>query len=844
MISLNVLLYGSLALVAALFFFVFRKEHRSYARGLADLLPWGALVSPGVALNKDGSLLAGWSYRGPDLDSATHEELAALSDHLNAALLNLGNGWMLHADAIRRVSGDYPESGAFPDPVTRLIDEERREQYQGGRRNYETTYALLLTFMPPDELKSRALGWLLEGNEEKGVNWQAVLGAFEANLSDLEDVLSARLDIKRLDSHGLLTHLHSALTGLHHPVSVPPNPCYLDVVLASQDLIGGFAPRIGEQHIRVIAITGFPFHTTPGILDHLNRLPIEYRWSTRFLPLDPQVAARHITRYRLRWWQKRKGLGGLLKEALAPGNEKPDQAFSNRDAVAMAEDADSALAKANAGTVRWGYYTPCLVLMHPDEMLVEELQRQIIKEIRNRGFAARRETVNALEAFRGSLAGCGFPNVRRPLINTLNLADLLPITSLWPGLASNPNPLLPKDSPALLWAATSGSTPFRLNLHVSDVGHTLVIGPTGAGKSALVALLEAQFFRYPGAQVFTFDKGYSSLPLVAAAGGHHYDIAAVNVDDLTFYPLARIHEDGERTWAVGWLEILFDLQGLKLNPYHRAQLERALDLLAHSPTRTITELAAMLEEPDLRVALSPYVLDGSLGRLLDADADGLTTGHFQIFEMSHLMQMGDKVVVPLLLYLFHQIERRLDGRPTLIVIEEAWTFLMHGLFAERIQAWLKELRKRNAAVVFVTQSLGDIHSSPLRHVLYESCPTKIFLANPEAGTEQGAEFYRTIGLNQRQVEIIARAVPKRDYYYTSPNGRRLIDLTLGPVALSFVGAASAEHQRQIRDLKRRFGAAWPAEWLRARNLPAWADRLAAGPFERSLECLEPAVSPR
>ena len=838
------LLFASLLLVGGLFLFVFRKEHRRHARGLADLLPWGALVSPGVILNKDGSLLAGWSYRGPDLDSATHEELAALSDHLNAAFLSLGNGWMLHADAIRRPSGDYPEEGAFPDPVTRLIDEERREQYQGGRRNYETTYALLLTYMPPDELRSRALGWLLEGTEEKGVNWPAVLSSFEAHLSDLEDVLAARLEIERLDSQALLTHLHSALTGLTHPIAVPPNPCYLDVVLASQDLVGGFSPRIGEHHLRVIAITGFPFHTTPGILDHLNRLPIAYRFSTRFLPLDAHVAARHIARYRLRWWQKRKGLAGLLKEAFAPGNETPGQGFSNRDAVAMAEDADEALAKANAGIVRWGYYTPTLLLLHEDESLVDELQRQAIKEIRNHGFAARRETVNGLEAFRGSLAGCGYPNVRRPLINTLNLADLLPVTSLWPGLAHNPNPLLPKESPALLWAATSGSTPFRLNLHVSDVGHTLIIGPTGSGKSSLVALLQAQYFRYEGAQVFTFDKGYSSFPLVAGASGHHYDIAAVNVDDLTFYPLARIHEDSERTWATGWLEVLFDLQGLKLNPYHRLQLERALNLLAHSPTRTITELAAMLEEPDLRVALSPYVLDGSLGRLLDADEDGLTSGRFQVFEMSHLMQMGDKVVVPLLLYLFHQIERRLDGRPTLIVIEEAWTFLMHGLFSERIQAWLKELRKRNAAVVFVTQSLGDIHSSPLRHVLYESCPTKIFLANPEAASEQGAEFYKTIGLNPRQVEIIARAVPKRDYYYTSPNGRRLIDLTLGPLALSFVGAASAENLREIRDLERRLGGAWPIEWLRGRNLPDWADRLSAGSLEGRKSCLETVAAPR
>jgi len=815
------------------------REHRRKPQGLADLLNWAALVGDGVVVNKDGSFLAGWSYTGPDLDAATAEELALLSQHFNQALLPLGDEWLLNADAIRRPSRDYPPPGPFPDPVSELLDEERREQYESGRRNFETTCTLCVSWLPPDELQSSLARWFISGEERRGPDWRAQVETFVDRLEEIEDRLSASLTLARLGSEALLTHLHTCLTGLYHRVAVPETPCYLDVLLASQDLYGGFSPRVGDRHLRAVSITGFPHESHPAMFDFLHRIPMEYRLSHRFLPLDPETAAKQIRLYRRNWWQKRKGLGGLIKEAITTEEQAAEPKFVNRDAVRMAEDADEALAECLGGAVRYGFYTTTVVLMNEDEAAVEVAARQVLKEIHNRGFTARIERVNALEAFRSSLPSHAHPNVRRPLISTINLADLLPTTSVWPGLPTNPCGYYPPGSPALLWAATSGSTPFRLNLHVSDVGHTLVLGPTGAGKSTLLGLIQAQFFRYPEAQVFTFDKGYSSFPLVAACGGHHYDIAAEALDALAFYPLAEIDRPAERTWAAEWIETLMALQGVAVTPAHRGAIDHALGLLAASPSRTLTDLQVKLQDPNLRQALRPYTLKGNFGALLDARSDDLREGRFQVFEMANLMELGDRIVIPALLYLFHRIEQRLDGRPTLIILEEAWTYLLHELFAERIQLWLKELRKYNAAVVFVTQSLADIHGSSKRHVIYESCPTKILLPNSEAGTEQGAAIYRAIGLNEREIEIIAQSVRKRDYYYTSPLGNRLMDLTLGPLALAFVGATGREDLRAIRELRATYGPEWPRAWMRQRGLDRWADRLAArksDPNERSLAC--------
>jgi type IV secretion system protein VirB4 len=270
----------------------------AHPRGLADLLSYAAIVEEGVCLLKDGAFLASWVYAGPDMDSASHQELAVLSSQVNSALARLGNGWMLHVDAIRRPSVGYPEGGVFPDPTTRLIDEERRAQYTAEAAHYESQYYLTLTYRPPADVEARLSAMFFEGDRDVRQGWGHVLEIFRKTVADMEDALSARLALSRLDSAALLTYLHTCVTGLRHPIAVPTIPMYLDAVLASQDLYGGFQPRVGEQHVRVIGITGFPMESAPEMLSFLNRLPVDFRWSNRFIFLDPAQAERALKVYR------------------------------------------------------------------------------------------------------------------------------------------------------------------------------------------------------------------------------------------------------------------------------------------------------------------------------------------------------------------------------------------------------------------------------------------------------------------------------------------------------------------------------------------------------------------
>lgn len=290
------------------------REHRTTSTGLADLVNWGFLVDDGVVLQKDGSLLAGWRYRGPDPSAATPEELNALSHQVNDALLPFTDTWMFHVDAIRRPAVAYARS-TFPEALTQLIDDERRDAYAArASRQFETEYFVVVTHLPPPDLFSRLSAFFVQGADRARVDWTQVLARFATRLQDVERGLSGRLHLERLDADGLLTHLHECLTGLSHPIRTPIHGSYLNAVLADQELVGGFEPRVGRLAIRVVAVQGYPHASHPGQGDVLNALPFAFRWSHRIIPLGTQTAATQVRRHQLQWFKKRKGAAAWVQE--------------------------------------------------------------------------------------------------------------------------------------------------------------------------------------------------------------------------------------------------------------------------------------------------------------------------------------------------------------------------------------------------------------------------------------------------------------------------------------------------------------------------------------------------
>jgi len=408
------------------------KEFRTHLKGLPDLLNYGAMIDNGIILNKDGSFTTAFYFRGQDLASSTNEELAAVSTQVNSALVKMGTGWMLHIDSIRIPATSYPAANRsfFPDATTLAIEEERRAQHGQEGAHFVNVYAMALTYLVPPDLQSKIAAVFVDddsqaANSKKEMNYSLLLNRFKGNVTDIVGSFSARLQLRQMNSDELLTYLNGCLTGVNHDVKMPAIPMYLDAILGNKDFYTGLAPRIGNKHIRVVTIFGFPGDSQPGILDMLNRQAIEYRWSTRFISLDPRDAEKRLNVYRRNWFQKRHGLLGLLKSAAGGG----EQTWGNSDAVRMAVDADMAVNENSEGLVRYGFYTAVLVIMANDAKSADENAREISKTLGNSGFPSFVEDINAVEAFLGSLPGHGFQNVRRPLMHTLNLADLLPLTA-------------------------------------------------------------------------------------------------------------------------------------------------------------------------------------------------------------------------------------------------------------------------------------------------------------------------------------------------------------------------------------------------------------------------------
>lgn len=804
------------------------REYQHKASALADFLPWAALIAEGVILNKDGSFQRSARFRGPDLDSATPAELVGTTARLNNALRRLGSGWAIFVEAVRRPAIDYPIS-VFPDPASALVERERAEQFAEEGAHYESAYYLTLLWMPPAEDAARAEKWLYEGKAEKGVNPREHLKSFIDRTDRVLGLIEGFVPEAQWLSDGeTLTYLHSTVSTSTQNVRVPETPMHLDALLADEPLTGGLEPRLGEQHLRTLTVIGFPSATFPGILDEMNRLAFPYRWSTRALMLDKADATKLLGKIRRQWFAKRKSVAAILKEVMT--NEA--STLLDNDASNKAADADIALQELGSDMLGQCYVTATVTVWDTDPTIAAEKLRLVEKIIQGRDFTVIAEGMNAIEAWLGSLPGHVYANVRQPPVSTLNLAHMIPLSAVWAGPERDEH----FAAPPLLFGKTEGSTPFRFSLHVGDVGHSLIVGPTGAGKSVLLALMAMQFLRYERAQVFAFDFGGSIRAAALACGGDWQDLGnslhsgndeeAVSDCNVQLQPLADIHGAAQRGWAADWLAAILASEGVTIDPQAKDHIWSALNSLASAPVseRTLTGLAVLLQSQSLKQALAPYLVGGPYGQLLDGESEHLGVARFQAFETEGLT--GSAAAPAVLSYLFHRIEGRLDGSPTLIIIDEGWLVLDSPAFAAQLREWLKTLRKKNASVIFATQSLADIEGSAIAPAIIESCPTRIFLPNERAIEPQILAIYRRFGLNDRQIEILARATPKRDYYSQSASGNRLFELGLGEVALAFTATSSKTDQLKITELVDEHGTDNFADvWLRHRGLDWAADLL-------------------
>ena len=794
-------------------------EYRRQTIGLYDYMPWACLVGPGIVLNKDGSFQRTLRYRGPDLDSATEAELVSVSARLNNVLKRFGAGWALFFEAERVPANQYP-GARFADPAAWLVDQERYATFSADGAHHESRYFLTFLYLPPPEHEGRAERFLYERTDDTDLEPepQAQLAHFvtetERALQMLANILP---EAEALDDAGTLAYLHGTISDKRHPVAVPAIPTHLDAILCDTPFLGGVEPKLGSQHLRALTVLGFPNATTPGILDALNDLGFAYRWSTRWIAIDKTEATRQLTRLRRQWFAKRKSVSVILREVMF----NRETALVDPDADNKAADADEALQELGQDDVAFGFLTTTVIVGDADPKLAGDKLLAIERIINGRGFVTIRETLNAVEAWLGSLPGNPYANVRQPIVHSLNLAHMMPVSAVWAGPESNRHlnaPTLDDDGDARQHAVPARSARRRCRTRADgrsdrcrQVGAAGVAGLAvpplhrRAGRAVRSRPLGAGGSARHGWRKHRARAGRHAVP---AAAGAHRRARRNRLRPAMDHGAA---DGGRRTRHAG-------REGCRVDRPAQPRLG-AESRSARSPASPCSSNPT----PWWR-RLTPYTLEGAYGRLLDGASEALATTDVLHFEMEHLMQ-HKALIAPVLTYLFHRLEARFDGRPTLLILDEAWTFLDDAIFAARIREWLKTLRKKNVAVVFATQSLADIERSSIAPALIESCPTRIFLPNDRALEPQARSVYERFGLNARQIEILSLAAPKRDYYAQTARGNRLFELGLGPVALALCGASSPDDQRLIdRCIAGGTATGFAARFLDAKGL-AWAAEL-------------------
>ena len=594
----------------------------------------------------------------------------------------------------------------------------------------------------------------------------------------------------------LLTVIHTCLTAKTHPIAYPGSRAYLDSVLATDDYISGFTPKMGYEHMSVLSIEGLPSATHEAMLNTLATLPFAYRFNSRFVIFDHATSKVYLMKYRSRWSQTQKG---ILSQVF-----NIERAKVNQNAVDQVKDIDEAQRALDSNEVMFGSYTATLLIHEQNFHKLQEKVAAAIAAIERTGLSVRVETMNADDAFFGSLPGHLTENLRRPLVSQDVLLDLVPMSLPSQGEETSPNPLYGLHASPLMQVRTEGLSKYYLNLHDKDVANTLVIGPTGAGKSMLLGELIINLLRYQRMRVFAFDKGCSFHALTKALGGSHI---ILNNSERMLCPLYHLESNADLDYAQSFVELLLRQSGATCSPELRHEIQMAIRALSSMPhnLRRLSDLHSLLCSRTLKEALSAYTAEQSENCILDGNTNATTSSFLTTFECADVFSRPESFSVPVLKQVFRLIEQQLDGNPLAIVVDEAWLMLKDDVFAAELLNWFKTLRKYNAFVILATQSLTDLEASEHFENILECAKTRIFLPNCDAISDALRNSYSMMGLSNQEINLVASSVPKKDYYFVKGDQRILFNLMLSAEEKALLSIAGEHSMAKTNALYDKYG---------------------------------------
>lgn len=770
-----------------------------------DRLPYLGMLDDNIIRLRDGSVMISLMVPGLGFETADGDELNAHAATREVMLRSaLDARFILYHHVVRRRVSVSLEA-EFEDPIAAHIDTRWREKLGAGALFVNDQYITLIR--RPARGKA---GWperiskvlKRRGNERPDPDpseIRALRAAAQAMMSSLGQY-GARLLENYDGASGKCSEALELLSMLYNgelkPVRMPGEETDIGMLLPYKRVSFGLdalelRDAGGSQFGAVISLKDYPDSTAPGLTDPLLRLPCELVLTESYAPSDRQIARERID---------------LALRRLKSADEE-----------AMAERREMQSARDALGVGATGFGDHHLsVLVRADALdQLDQLAAACASALSDAGAVPVREDVNLEPGFWAQFPGNEDYIVRRALISTANMACFGSLHGFALGQPWNNH-----WGDAVTLLQTTSATPFFFNFHHGDLGNFSVIGPSGSGKTVVMNFLAAQAQKF-APRTILFDKDRGAEVFVRGIGGRYSRIAAGH--PTGFNPLALPDSAHNRAFLRDWFGVLLAAIG----PDELAIIAAAVDA-AYANEASLRRLSHFKEllsgsrrpQPgDLASRLDAWTAGGEHGWLFDNADDKLDlTAKTLGFDMTALLETP-RLRTPVMMYLFHRIEERLDGEPTMILIDEGWKALDDEVFAARIRDWLKTLRKRNALVGFATQSARDALDSRISTALVEQTATMIFMPNARARAEDYCDGF---GLTQHELDLI-RALPahSRCFLIRQPDASVVVRLDLSgmPEVLTLLSGREST-VRKLDGLRASYGDA-PESWYPALTGAPW-----------------------
>jgi len=760
-------------------------------------------------LTKAGHLVTVLAVRGIDHECLDHSQLDHICRRFEAAMRIFTGNFRVYQVMFKRDQAPLPH-GEYADPTVREAVRNRID-YLAGKSDALYSVELFLVILyeanlgtqkPSDRVREAirrphlaAARWLSRGRSLRVLETDLAqaLSSLGHKVNSFVVQLHDAVRLELLDVQAGF-HVFSRLLN-YAPEKSDSMRLYsdegIDFQLANSALeCHRDHLALDDYYVRVLTLKEPPAQTFPNLLAALQELPSNFIAVTEWSREDNFAMRKAINSQRRHHHNSKASMMNYASWRDQP--TRPDEVLIDDAEVAHVADLGQNLRAMEIEGHYFGQFSLTVILYGLDPTRVERAVAECFKVLSTHDAALFDERYNLLNAWLAAVPGNDAYNLRRFWLMNTNYADLAFLFSHSTGEPWNRH--LDREYLALL--ETDHGTPYFLNLHWGDIAHSLILGATGSGKSFFLNFLLTHIQKY---EPFTciFDLGGSYEATTQLFSGTYLRVG-IEKRGFTINPFSLPPTPDNLHFLFSFIKVLIESNGHQMDNADERDLFEAVGNLYEAPMeiRRLRSLVGMIRKP-LAEQLYKWTADGQYGALFDNFEDNLTFSHFQAFDFEG-MDKYPQVLEPLLFYILHRANAAIydAGEATLskwFVMDEAWRFFRNPTTRLYIVEALKTWRKRNAALVLATQSGEDLEQSEILPIVVESCPTKLFLANPGMAEEW---YRRTFKLNITESELIARLIPKQQILLKRPDFAKVLNLNVDPKGYWIYTNSPYDNQRK------------------------------------------------